>query len=65
VTRHNPSSRKLHIAFWWWALRIKVCDLIPGPLHRWSCYIHGFRVPPLPDDDPCWERAGWEKSNAT
>jgi hypothetical protein len=47
-----------HVRFWWWAIRVKVCEALPGTL---SCLIHGFSPPPLPNDDPCWERAGWSK----
>lgn len=48
-----------HIAFWFWTLRVRLCDLLPGA----QCWIHGgvTYLPTLSDDDPCWDRAGWSK----
>lgn len=47
-----------HIVWWSWALRVKLCDLMPFRI----CWIHGMANTPLLDfDDPCWERAGWRR----
>jgi hypothetical protein len=53
-----------HLRFWVWVMGMWLCDRMPwrgGPI-PWCNVWHGGIVfyPTIADEDPCWQRAGFD-----